>query len=78
MLSRVAEAIYWAGRYIERAENTARLIKVNSHLMMDTPKGVSPGWTPLISITGLESEFNECCDHPTERGGLRLGDDGIE
>src|SRR4030081_1670078 len=28
MLSRVAESIYWIGRYIERAENTARLIDV--------------------------------------------------
>lgn len=67
MLSRVAEAIYWAGRYIERAENTARLIRVNSHLMMDTPKGVSPGWEPLIMITGLQSEFNEHYDAATER-----------
>jgi len=28
MLSRVAEAIYWIGRYVERAENTARLLDV--------------------------------------------------
>ena len=28
MLSRVAESIYWIGRYVERAENTARLLDV--------------------------------------------------
>lgn len=67
MLSRVAEAIYWAGRYIERAENTARLIRVNSYLMMDTPKGISPGWEPLISIAGLDIEFNNSHEDPTER-----------
>jgi len=67
MLSRVAEAIYWAGRYIERAENTARLIRVNSHLMMDTPKGISPGWEPLISIAGLDAEFINSAGKLTER-----------
>lgn len=76
MLSRVAEAIYWAGRYIERAENTARLIRVNSHLMMDTPKGISPGWEPLISITGLGPEFEDSKYAPTERSVVKylLGD----
>ena len=28
MLSRVAERMYWMARYIERAENTARLVEV--------------------------------------------------
>jgi uncharacterized alpha-E superfamily protein len=76
MLSRVAEAIYWAGRYIERAENTARLIRVNSHLVMDTPKGISPGWQPLISITGLGPEFNDYHIEPTERNVVKylIGD----
>ena len=38
MLSRVAENLYWVARYIERAENTARLINVNAHLLLDLPK----------------------------------------
>jgi uncharacterized alpha-E superfamily protein len=29
MLSRIAENLYWIGRYIERVENTARLLDVN-------------------------------------------------
>ena len=76
MLSRVAEAIYWAGRYIERAENTARLIRVNSHLVMDTPKGISPGWEPLISITGLGTQFYDYYKEPTERNVVKhlIGD----
>lgn len=72
MLSRVAEAIYWAGRYIERAENTARMIRVNSYLMMDTPKGISPGWEPLISIAGLDFEFNKNYDQVTERNVVKF------
>jgi uncharacterized alpha-E superfamily protein len=72
MLSRVAEAIYWAGRYIERAENTARLVRVNSHLVLDTPTGISPGWAPLISITGLGPQFDSCCQDATERNVVRF------
>ena len=32
MLSRVAEAIFWMSRYVERAENVARFVDVNMHL----------------------------------------------
>ena len=72
MLSRVAESIYWAGRYIERAENTARLIRVNSYLMLDTPKGISPGWKPLISISGLDEEFKDYDNEPSERDVIKF------
>ena len=37
MLSRVADSIYWMSRYIERAENVARLVEVNLNLMLDFP-----------------------------------------
>ena len=35
MLSRVANGLYWMSRYIERAENTARLVDVNLQLLLD-------------------------------------------
>ena len=57
MLSRVAENIYWLARYIERAENTARLITVNTNLLLDLPKGVQPGWQPIIKILGCEEYY---------------------
>ena len=31
MLSRIAESLYWIGRYVERAEDTARITDVNFH-----------------------------------------------
>jgi uncharacterized alpha-E superfamily protein len=71
MLSRVAENIYWMFRYVERAENMARLIRVNTQLVLDTPKGITPGWEPLVSIIGLDNEFSECCSEPTERHVVR-------
>ena len=35
MLSRTADSLYWMGRYIERADNLARLIDVNRQLTSD-------------------------------------------
>ena len=36
MLSRVANSLYWMSRYIERAENTARIVDVNLQLLLDS------------------------------------------
>lgn len=58
MLSKVAERTYWIGRYIERAENTARLISVNSNLYMDTPKSVNQTWRNLIDIIDCDEPFH--------------------
>jgi uncharacterized alpha-E superfamily protein len=57
MLARVAENIYWMARYLERAENMARLINVNANLLLDLPKGLSPIWGQLIAITGAEEKY---------------------
>ena len=37
MLSRVAEALFWVGRYVERAEDTARLLDVHFHEGLENP-----------------------------------------
>lgn len=72
MLSRVAENLYWLGRYIERAENTARLVNVNGHLLLDLPKGTATGWQPLITITGSEETFLAQFDNFDERSVVRF------
>jgi uncharacterized alpha-E superfamily protein len=59
MLSRVADNLYWYGRYLRRAENTARLINVNANLVLDLPRNVAPGWAPLIAILGADTAFRE-------------------
>lgn len=71
MLSRVAENIYWFARYIERAENTARLINVNTHLMLDLPKIAQPGWEPIVEILGAEEHFRSIHNELDERSVLR-------
>ncbi len=72
MLSRVAENIYWLARYVERAENTARLVRVNSHLVLDTPRGITPGWEPLVDITGSHDGFFAVEREPNERNIVRF------
>lgn len=62
MLSRVAENLYWMARYVERAEDTARLLSVNSHLMLDLPRNLPLGWAPLIEMTGTLAAFRERFD----------------
>jgi uncharacterized alpha-E superfamily protein len=57
MLSRVADNLYWMARYLERTENLARLVDVSAGLMLDLPQRLSPGWQPLIKITGNESLY---------------------
>jgi uncharacterized alpha-E superfamily protein len=58
MLSRVADSIYWLNRYIERAENVARFIDVNTNLMLDVPVEIPQQWQPLVSVTGDMELFN--------------------
>jgi len=52
MLSRVADAIYWMSRYLERAENIARFLDVNWHLTLDTPGATTEQWLPLVRAMG--------------------------
>ena len=40
MLSRVADSLYWMSRYLERAENTARLLDVHMNLELDISSGL--------------------------------------
>ncbi len=57
MLSRVADDLYWFGRYIQRAENTARLISVHGNLVLDLPRNVEVGWSALVEILGVDDLF---------------------
>lgn len=72
MLSRVAERIYWLGRYMERSENVARMVNVNSNLLLDLPRGVRVGWGSLIDISGTGNYFNRDTDQADERTVVRF------
>lgn len=73
MLSRVANSIYWMNRYIERAENYARLIEVDYNLAMDLPPGlVSQQWRPLVLTTGDEEFFETNYKEYTKKNVIRF------
>ena len=59
LLARMAEAVYWAGRYVERAECTARIVQVHTDTHVDMPVGEDVGWEPLLAIAGVDGEFDE-------------------
>jgi len=71
MLSRVAERLYWFGRYLERAESTARLLSVYTNLLLDLPN-VQFLWPALVQITGYEQGFHQRFKHTTERNVVRF------
>ena len=59
MLSSIAEKTYWLSRYIERIENTSRLINVNTDLLLDIPHDDAVNLKHLIQITGHLHDFKE-------------------
>jgi uncharacterized alpha-E superfamily protein len=63
MLSRVADSLYWMSRYIERAENIARLLDVNLQLLLDFESlddaKLKEHWEPIIRAAGEEELFYE-------------------
>ncbi|MEN8720051.1 MAG: alpha-E domain-containing protein [Oceanococcaceae bacterium] len=72
LLSRVAEHFYWFGRYIERAENTARLIIANGNLALDLPGRARLDWYTLVETTSAQEAFASSGHNPTEPGVLRF------
>jgi uncharacterized alpha-E superfamily protein len=63
MLSRIAESLYWIGRYVERAEDTARITDVNYHhtlemgALADAQERRRRHWEALVSIVGDRERF---------------------
>lgn len=70
MLSRAAERVYWTGRYLERAENTARIVQQYSQLLLDLPDEVGVGWGELVRIVGAAPDFEASGRKPNESGVL--------
>jgi uncharacterized alpha-E superfamily protein len=59
MLSRTADHLFWMARYMERAENTARMLDVNyeASLLPQTADAAENGWKGLLSISELTGDY---------------------
>ena len=54
MLSRIAEAVFWIGRYLERADDTARILDVHLHLLIEDPYLPEPlACAGLLDVMGV-------------------------
>lgn len=72
MLSRVAERLFWMARYLERAENSARLLNVYSQSVLDLPHGVAPAWDTLLWITASGDLFEDHYQSINERNVIKF------
>ena len=71
MLSRIAESMFWIGRYVERAEDTARILDVQTQLILeDATVDEDEACRALLSIMGIDDQP----DHPV---GLALVHDQL-
>ena len=59
LLSRVAENLYWSARYLERAEDTARVLLQHTNLIVDLPPSAGVTWEALLAVTDNEDAFAE-------------------
>lgn len=75
LLARVGEHLYWAARYLERAEGLARVMREHTFLLADMPTSVPLTWEPLLAIGG-SAAFPGDGNPPTEAAIVRhlLGD----
>ena len=56
MLARDAESLFWTGRYLERAEDTARLLDVTYHGMLETtPAEEAQAWRDVLAAVRLDA-----------------------
>lgn len=55
MLSRIAESLYWVGRYVERAEDTSRILDVHVHRSLEDPSvEIDLACRDLLAVMGVQ------------------------
>ena len=68
MLSRHAESLFWTGRYLERAGDTARMLDVTYHALLESPHAEAQRtWLELLEVLKLKEAFLADNDHVSAR-----------
>jgi uncharacterized alpha-E superfamily protein len=63
LASRAAEHMFWAARYLERAEDTARIVAQHTDLLVDLPTSTPLRWDPLLAINSLPTHDVSIAEH---------------
>lgn len=58
LLSRVADHLYWGARYLERADDTARLVRTFTEVIIDLPVSLTSSWEPLLAVAGSQAQYD--------------------
>jgi len=69
MISRVADHCFWLGRYLERAEHTARVLHVTTTLALDAELSSEQSWAPIVIVFGERETFCEKRGEPAAGNG---------
>jgi uncharacterized alpha-E superfamily protein len=59
VISRVADHCFWVGRYLDRAESTARLLQVTRALAFDAEIPTEACWRPVVTVSGQFPDLAE-------------------
>jgi uncharacterized alpha-E superfamily protein len=59
VISRVADHCFWFGRYVERAEASARMLTASHNLALDAELDPAQTWRPVIVVSGEEAQFRD-------------------
>ncbi|MBW3097008.1 alpha-E domain-containing protein [Pseudohoeflea coraliihabitans] len=65
MLGRTANGLYWMFRFIERAENTARLIDAGSRMSLTSMQGSDEEWASVLQSAGVHAAYMAAHDQVT-------------
>ena len=65
MLGRTANGLYWMFRYIERAENIARLVDAGQRMSLTRSDAVDDDWDGVLQSAGVREAYDEVHDKLT-------------
>jgi uncharacterized alpha-E superfamily protein len=68
LISRVADHCFWFGRYLERAEATARSLRSTREALMGAGLDGGMSWLPIIIAAGEQQRFAEYFEHSSRPG----------
>lgn len=63
MLSKTAGGLFWMFRYLERSENTARLLEAGFHIALTRANSPEDDWNSVITTAGVKNIFELKYDH---------------